>query len=83
MLIYVHSGAIIEKIAEAAMEGVIAPSVHPTIRAGFPYRSVLMIGEPPLYVCELGEEREAALSQRRIALRRLWDDLTRIAALAD
>ena len=34
-------GAIREKIAEDAIEGVIAPRAFPEIRAGFPYRAVL------------------------------------------
>jgi XTP/dITP diphosphohydrolase len=79
-LIYDDSGRVRERIAEAAIEGVIAERAYPQIRAGFPYRSVLFMPERNCFVGELGDEEEAKISQRRIALAKLHDDLARIAA---
>jgi len=79
-LIYDDGGEVRERIAEAAIEGVIAERAYPQIRAGFPYRSVLFMPERNCYVGELGDEEEAKISQRRIALNTLHDDLARIAA---
>jgi len=79
-LIYDDGGRIRERIAEAAIEGVIAERAYPQIRAGFPYRSVLFMPERNCYVGELGDEEEAKISQRKIALKKLHDDLARIAA---
>ena len=79
-LIYDDGGEVRERIAEAAIEGVIAERAYPQIRAGFPYRSVLYMPERNCYVGELGDEEEAKISQRRIALNTLHDDLARIAA---
>ena len=73
-------GRVRERIAEAAIEGVIAERAYPQIRAGFPYRAVLFMPERGCYVGELGDEEEAKISQRRIALNTLRDDLARIAA---
>jgi len=69
-----------EKTAEGAIEGVIAESAYPKIRAGFPYRSVLVIPGRNCYLGELGDEEEAQISQRRIAILKLRDELERIAA---
>jgi len=80
VLIYDDGGRVRERIAEAAIEGVIAERAYPQIRAGFPYRSVLYMPERNCYVGELGDEEEAKISQRRIALNTLHDDLARIAA---
>ena len=67
--------------AEAAIEGVIAERAYPEIRAGFPYRAVLVISRARnCYLGELGDEEEARISQRRIALLKLRDELERIAA---
>jgi XTP/dITP diphosphohydrolase len=82
-LIYDHGGKRIERIAEAAIEGTIAPQVHRAIREGFPYRAVLMVGAPLRYLCEMGPDEAAAISQRRVALKELRPDLERIAAAAD
>jgi XTP/dITP diphosphohydrolase len=79
-LIYDDGGRVRERIAEAAIEGVIAERAYPQIRAGFPYRSVLFMPERNCFVGELGDEEEAKISQRRIALAKLHDDLARIAA---
>lgn len=73
-------GRVRERIAEAAIEGVIAERAYPQIRAGFPYRAVLFMPERGCFVGELGDEEEAKISQRRIALNALRDDLARIAA---
>lgn len=73
-------GRVRERIAEAAIEGMIAERAYPQIRAGFPYRSVLFMPERGCFLGELGDEEEAKISQRRIALDTLRDDLARIAA---
>ncbi len=80
-LIYDDAGGQVrERIAEATIEGVIAERAHPQIRAGFPYRAVLFMPERNRFVGELGDEEEAKISQRRVALTKLHDDLARIAA---
>lgn len=63
------SGAIREGVVEAAMEGMIGREAWPTMRPGFPYRSVLVL-KNGRYVAELGEEEEAKVSQRREAIER-------------
>jgi XTP/dITP diphosphohydrolase len=73
-------GVIREKTAEAAIEGVIAERAYSEIRAGFPYRAVLVIPGRNCYLGELGDEEEAQISQRRIAILKLRDELERIAA---
>ena len=78
-LIHEKSGAIREDTAEAAIEGVIAERAYPEIRAGFPYRAVLVIPGRNCYLGELGAEEEAQISQRRIAVLKLRDELERIA----
>jgi XTP/dITP diphosphohydrolase len=79
-LIYTHHGVTCERVAEAALEGVIAEHCFPEIRQGFPYRSVLFLPERGCYLAEVGE-RDAAvnLSQRRIIVDQLADDLCRLA----
>ena len=79
-LIHEEGGAIREKTAEGAIEGAIAERVYPKIRAGFPYRAVLVIPGRNCYLGELGDEEEAQISQRRIAVSKLRDELERIAA---
>jgi len=79
-LIYDDGGKVRERVAEAAIEGVIAERAYPILRAGFPYRAVLFMPERNCFVGELGDEEEAKISQRRIALAKLHDDLARIAA---
>jgi XTP/dITP diphosphohydrolase len=79
-LIYEDSGVVREKTAEGAIEGVIGERAYREIRAGFPYRAVLMIPSRNCYLGELGDEEEAQISQRRIAVLKLRDDLERIAA---
>jgi XTP/dITP diphosphohydrolase len=69
-----------EKTAEGAIEGVIAERAYAEIRAGFPYRSVLVIPGRNCYLGELGDEAEAQISQRRIAVLELRGELERIAA---
>lgn len=78
-LIYEERGSIREKTAEAAIEGVIAERAYPEIRAGFPYRAVLVIPGSNRYLGELGDEAEAQISQRRIAVLELRAELERIA----
>ncbi len=79
-LIHEAGGMIREKTAEGTIEGVIAAQAYPKIRAGFPYRAVLVIPGRNCYLGELGDEEEAQISQRRIALLKLRDELARIAA---
>jgi len=79
-LIYDDGGQVRERVAEAAIEGVIAERAFPLLREGFPYRAVLFMPERNCFVGELGDEEEAKISQRRIALAKLHDDLARIAA---
>jgi len=79
-LIYSDGGQVRERVAEAAIEGVIAERAYPILRAGFPYRAVLFMPERNCFVGELGDEEEAKISQRRIALAKLHHDLARIAA---
>jgi XTP/dITP diphosphohydrolase len=68
-----------ERIAEAAINGVIADRAYREIRPGFPYRAVLWLPDRKCYLGELGDEQEALISQRRIALDSLHYDLRRIA----
>ena len=79
-LIYDDGDRVHERVAEAAIEGVIAERAYPLLRAGFPYRAVLFMPERNCFVGELGDEEEAKISQRRIALKKLHHDLERIAA---
>jgi XTP/dITP diphosphohydrolase len=79
-LIYDDGGQVCERVAEAAIEGVIAERAYPLLREGFPYRAVLFMPERNCFVGELGDEEEAKISQRRVALAKLHDDLARIAA---
>jgi XTP/dITP diphosphohydrolase len=78
-LVYRDDGRVREAVAEAAIEGVVPERAFPRIRPGFPYRAVLFLPERGRYLAELGEEEEAQLSQRKIALEKLRADLERIA----
>jgi XTP/dITP diphosphohydrolase len=79
-LVLLRDGKMYESVAEAALEGVIAQRVYPTIRAGFPYRAVLFLPARGRYLAELSEDEEAQLSQRRILIEKLSSDLARLAA---
>jgi XTP/dITP diphosphohydrolase len=79
-LIYEDGGEVREKTAEGAIEGMIGERAYREIRAGFPYRAVLRIPERNCYLGELGDREEAQISQRRIAVLKLREDLARIAA---
>jgi len=81
-LIYRDNGAILERVTDAAVEGIVAARPLAHIRPGFPYRSVLYLPDRDCYVGELGVEEEARVSQRRISIGRLAPDLKRIANLA-
>jgi len=78
-VIYTDHGVVREALAEAALEGVIGDRCHSDVRLGFPYRSVLFLPERGRYLAELPEDEAARLSQRRIAVERLAEDLRRIA----
>jgi XTP/dITP diphosphohydrolase len=82
-LVYRVGGELRERIVEAALEGVIPREAYPHYRPGFPYRAVLFIPHLGRYVAELGEEEEAAISQRRIALKNARPYLDEIASQAD
>ncbi len=79
-LVYEDGGRVRERVADAALEGVIARSVCSEIRPGFPYRAVMWLPERNCFLAELGDEEEAKISQRRIAVIALLNDLRRIAA---
>jgi XTP/dITP diphosphohydrolase len=79
-LVWREGGKVHERVAEAAIEGVIARRAWPHIRPGFPYRAVLYLPERGCYLGELGEEEEARISQRRKTIVALGTDLARIAA---
>jgi len=81
-LVFREGGLARERVAEAAIEGIIADRCYPDIRPGFPYRAVLFIPERGRYFAELGAEEEARLSQRRKLIEKLSDDLEWLAALA-
>jgi XTP/dITP diphosphohydrolase len=80
-LFYTDHGVICERVAEAALEGIIAERCYPEIVPGFPYRSVLYLPERHCYLAEV-EEHDAALhlSQRRMIVAQLANDLRRLAA---
>ena len=78
-LVYADGSAIRERVAEAALEGVVPERAWSHVRPGFPYRSVMFLPDRGRYLAELTEEQSAQLSQRRIALAELRDDLALIA----
>jgi XTP/dITP diphosphohydrolase len=79
-LFYLDRGKLVEKMAEAALEGIIAERCYPELRPGFPYRSVLYLPARGCYLAEV-EELDAALnlSQRRLIVAQLADDLRLLA----
>ena len=79
-LVYDEGGRTRESVAEAAIEGVIGERAQAEIRPGFPYRAVLIMPDSGRYLGELSEQEAANLSQRRMILAKLHDDLERIAA---
>jgi XTP/dITP diphosphohydrolase len=80
-LLYTDHGVVRERIAEAALEGIIAEHCYPEIRPGFPYRSVLYLPQRGCYLAEVDEQDAALnLSQRRIIVAKLSDDLRALAA---
>jgi XTP/dITP diphosphohydrolase len=81
-LIYTQQGVVCERVAEAALEGIIAERCYPEIRPGFPYRSVLYLPERGCYLAEVDEQDAAVnLSQRRIIIAQLANDLRGLATL--
>ncbi len=79
-LVFDHDGERRERVVEAAFEGTIADRCYPRIQAGFPYRAVMMVPGRGCYLAELGEEDAARLSQRRMTVEALRDELKRVAA---
>ncbi|MBI3758485.1 MAG: non-canonical purine NTP pyrophosphatase [Deltaproteobacteria bacterium] len=80
-LIHMQEGVRRERVVEAAFEGTIANACYAQIQPGFPYRAVLMVPQRGCYLAELGEEEAARLSQRRIAVDLLAEELRKIAVL--
>jgi XTP/dITP diphosphohydrolase len=80
-LVFEAGGARRARVVEAAFEGTIATCCYPQIQAGFPYRAVLIVPGRGCYLAELGEEEAARLSQRRMTVAALGDDLKAIAAV--
>jgi XTP/dITP diphosphohydrolase len=78
-LVWREGGEVRERVAEAAIEGVIARRAWPHMRPGFPYRAILYLPERGCYLGELGDEQEARISQRRKAIIALAGELRRIA----
>jgi XTP/dITP diphosphohydrolase len=79
-LVYTDHGVVRERVAEAALEGIIAERCYPEMRPGFPYRSVLYLPEHRCYLAEVNEDDAAInLSQRRIIVAQLANDLLWLA----
>jgi XTP/dITP diphosphohydrolase len=80
-LVYTDHGIVHEAVADAALEGIIAERCYSEIRPGFPYRSVLYLPQRGCYLAEIDEEEAAVnLSQRRLIVNQLADDLRRLGA---
>ncbi len=79
--VYERNHEAVEQVTEAAIEGVIAPVVYRPVRAGFPYRAVLYLPARGCYLAQLGEEEEARIGQRRIAVERADSYLREIARM--
>lgn len=79
-LVFSAGGARRERVVEAAFEGTIAEACYPRIQLGFPYRAVLLVPGRGCYLAELSEEEAALLSQRRLTVAALSEELRRIAA---
>lgn len=67
-LVYEAGCEAVERVVEAAIEGVIGHDVYQPVRAGFPYRAVLYLPDRGCFLAELGEEEEARIGQRRTAV---------------
>ncbi len=80
-LVYRKEGNVLERVAEAAVEGIIAKRCLPTIRHGFPYRSILYLPERGCYLAEVPEKEASLMSQRRVIIARLADSLRELARL--
>jgi inosine/xanthosine triphosphate pyrophosphatase family protein len=80
-LIHTKHGVVCERVAEAAMEGIIADRCFREVRPGFPYRSVLYLPDRGCYLAEVNEQDAAInLSQRRIIVAELANYLRELAA---
>jgi XTP/dITP diphosphohydrolase len=80
-LAYCADGDPVERVVEAAIEGVIARAVWRPVRTGFPYRSVLYLPARGCYLAQLGDEEEARIGQRRVAIERADAFLKEIARM--
>lgn len=80
-LAYRHEGAAVERVVEAAIEGVIARQAWQPVRAGFPYRAVLYLPTRGCYLAQLGDAEEARIGQRRTAIERADAYLREIARM--
>ncbi len=80
-LVYrVGGGEVRERVVAGTLEGEIPRRAYPVVPRGFPYRAVLFLPERGCYLAELGEEEQARLSQRRIAVENARPYLLEIAA---
>ena len=80
-LAYGEGGAAVERVVEAAIEGVIRRQAYLPVRAGFPYRSVLYLPARGCYLAQLGDQEEARIGQRRTAIERADGYLREIARM--
>lgn len=80
-VVWCEDGEVRSRIAEAALEGIIARRTYAKIQPGFPYRAVLLIPGRGRYLAELSEEEAAQLSQRRAALAALRRTLAHLAQI--
>jgi XTP/dITP diphosphohydrolase len=78
-LVWRDGGEIRERVAEGAIEGVVAEQMYAKSRPGLPYRAVLYLPKLGRYLAELGDEEEARISHRKAALEKLRPELSRIA----
>jgi non-canonical purine NTP pyrophosphatase (RdgB/HAM1 family) len=67
-LVYRTASEEVERVVEAAIEGVIGRHTHLPVRAGFPYRAVLYLPKRGCYLAQLGEAEEARIGQRKTAV---------------
>jgi XTP/dITP diphosphohydrolase len=80
-LAYRLDGAAVERVVEAAIEGVIPRQAWQPVRAGFPYRAVLYLPTRGCYLAQLGDQEEARIGQRRTAIERADVYLREIARM--
>jgi XTP/dITP diphosphohydrolase len=80
-LAYRHNGELVERVVDAAIEGVIPRQMYRPVRAGFPYRAVLYLPSRGCHLAQLGDEEEARIGQRSTAVERAAPYLSEIARM--